>query len=235
MSGVAWQIPLHAGQDIPQFGPDPQKLLNEQVTAAKLAELNRQTQQDQQGQNALKQLYANPDNFGPDGRLKPEAIRTIGMADPAAAVSLQSSLTHDALAQAQLKIASAKEGEEVIAEKMKVGQEANSVYQMALKEGGPAAAQRAAQDAWSTGRNELISSGLASPEAIASMPPNYDFNRVNRSVSAWNASRLTPIQQFDIGEKEKADTRADVELGIKKQESENKEFNKPEERDCGRR
>ena len=136
-------IPLQAGQNIPQFGPNPAMLLNEQATAAKLAQFNRQ----QQGMSALRQLYQNPQNLDPrTGQPTPDAMRMLMTQSPATGLDLRRTLMSDQLAQSQLAMARAKEGDAVLKEKFRVAEEANAVYNDALKTMTPDAARKVAQE-----------------------------------------------------------------------------------------
>ena len=195
-------IPLQAGQNIPQFGPNPAMLLNEQATAAKLALFNQQ----QQGMSALRQLYQNPQNLDPrTGQPTPDAMRMLMTQSPATGLDLRRTLMSDQLAQSQLAMARAKEGDAVLKEKFRVAEEANAVYNNALKTMTPDAARKVAQESWLQGRNELAKSGIASPNALATMPPDFDPSRVNRSLSAYQQMITSPLQQAQIA-KERADT-----------------------------
>ena len=193
---------LQAGQNIPQFGPTPQTLLNERLTAAKLQLFNQQ----QQGANALRQLYQNPQNLDPrTGQPTPDAMRMLMTQSPETGLDLRQSLTHDAIAQSQLAAARAREGETVLQEKFRIAEEAQATYNEALQQMTPAAAREVAQEVWTQGRDALSKSGIASPDAVATMPTDYEPNRVGRSLSAYRQMMTTPLQQAQIG-KERAET-----------------------------
>jgi len=215
---------LNAAENFPQIAPNPQTLINNQLGADKLTLFNQQ----QQGVNALKDLYSDPSNLV-NGKPTPEALQKLTAAAPQQGLDLRRQLMQDDQTQVQLSLARAKEGDAVLRQKMIIAQEAQEDYQENLKTMTPAQALATTQrNVWTPGRAELAQSGLVSPDALTTMPSNFDPQRVGRSLNAWNAAMITTQQRFEQEEKLKSDRRADIELGIKQNKSTNEEFGKPE-------
>lgn len=89
MDSIDPNIPLQAGQNIPQYGMNNPGVQNALITAIKLQQANQAIQ----AQNALKAVYANPANYDPKTlQPTPEAMANLMRASPAAGMDVQNNV-----------------------------------------------------------------------------------------------------------------------------------------------
>lgn len=157
--------------------------------------------QQQQGQNALRNLYSNPANLGPNGQPTPAAMATLFAASPSTAMDLRQSLMQDQQGQARVALLRTQEGEEVFRAKLQIGQTALAAYQAAKAAGASEPdARKAGTQALIDGKATL-GMGLASPDAMSSMNTDFDPVRVQRNVAAGMAAQdamMTPLQRAQM-------------------------------------
>lgn len=203
-------IPLDAARLNPQPGPNWPAVLTMQRIA--------QAGQEQAGLNALRQVYQNPANIGPNGLPTPTAVGQVGRVAPGEAMDLSRALTADRIGEAQANMMRLKEGDEIFRQKLFIGQESLDAYQSAKKDGLPeAAARQAGQDAWNAGRKNLAS--FAGPDAMGTLPTDFDPQRVARGVAAGNNAMLTPMQKAQLAERQQTIAQGEERLTIEQQKA----------------
>lgn len=202
-AGVDDSIPLQAGQIPLTFNAlfNPQRLMEEQLTAQKLRLLGQQ----QQGRNALRQLYADPANLNPQGEPTPQAWQRLMAAAPEEGLDLRAALTRDDSAQARMQLLRAKIGDENLREQYMIGQAGLSAFRNAPPNMSYQQRLAAGQEAYTEALDVYGKSGAASPDTVAALPKNFDPARAARSEAAYNAMILGPK-----GELQAAKTQAQI-------------------------
>lgn len=204
MSNVAWQIPLQANPNATS-GPDPNKMQDLILGAAKIKEV----QQQQQGQNALRALFADPNNVDPKtGMLKPEATAKLMAANPAFGLDYNKAAAGVQETQTQTRALSART--DLVSKIQSLGaemaDETLGTYDNAVKNGmPPERAQQLAQLDYSKHLDELTKSGMLSPEQLKMIPTQFDPVRVRNQLLDYK----TRIQ---LENKERDEKRADQRL-----------------------
>jgi hypothetical protein len=185
-----------AGIQTPQLGGMIQN-------ANALRALRMQAAQQQQ-QNALAQLLANPDARDQQGNVKPETLNRVMAISPQIGGVL---IKQQAAAQEQRSLAQLHQAETTKQKQALVHDEVLSpsilAYDDALKAGmSPTQAAQKAQQVYADGLSEVKKSGLFSEDETQQMPGNFDPIRVR--------SRAMTYKDFLAqNTKNDADTRAD--------------------------
>lgn len=198
---------LNFAQNLPNLAPDPSKLLAQQLSADRLTVFAQQ----QEGQKALKDLYANPQNLDQQGRPTPQAMSRLMAAAPTEGLDLTQALTRDSTATAQLALMRAKEGDETIKQRYQIGLAADTAYRQAIANKlPPEQARKAGQDAFTEARD--AAAPFLGPDVMNTIPTNYDPSRVARGLSAYQQLVLGPKGQLEMAktvaeiERDKAET-----------------------------
>ena len=192
---------LNFAQNLPNLAPDPSKLLAQQLSADRLTVFAQQ----QEGQKALKDLYANPQNLDQQGRPTPQAMSRLMAAAPTEGLDLTQALTRDSTATAQLALMRAKEGDETIKQRYQIGLAADTAYRQAIANKlPPEQARKVGQDAFTEARD--AAAPFLGPDVMNTIPTNYDPSRVARGLSAYQQLVLGPKGQLEM-----AKTAAEIE------------------------
>jgi hypothetical protein len=168
-------IALQAGQNLPQFGVDPQKLL----TMYALAQRMQLQQQQQVGQNALRALYGNPGNLDQQGQPTPQALNSLMRISPETGLNLQ----HDLALNQQEQMRTAQTAQKISDDNRQwvnkeVRDPALAVYEQTLQQTGDRnAAQMAGQRTYSENLDRVKSSGRLSSFEARQLLPNFDYTR----------------------------------------------------------
>ena len=190
-------IPLQAVTPDFSQATDPRRILSMQQLAMQV----QQARQQQQNQNALKALYADPTNLDASGNLNKNALGKVMRIDPATGLQIE---------QRQLQFDSTRT--EAFAKKQEMSQDvrgkALTVYEDALKSGLPEPqAREKARMAQNEGLDDLRKSGLFSEQEQGAFPNDFDPTRARANAmkySDWLAQQ----------EKLKTDARADKKLNL---------------------
>lgn len=184
-------IPLQAGRNLPQFGPDYNALLTMQRI--------QQAQQVQQAQNALKSLYSNQQNFDPKTlQPTPEAMAGLMATNPAAGMDLTNNLVALQQKRALFQSQNADAMKEWRGTALEGAKDALDVYDAELKKGNPNAMQ-VAQEEYTKNFNSWKSSG-APPNLVSMASPTFDPVRIRRNLMTTQQQEAQEKQanQFDI-------------------------------------
>lgn len=186
------QVPDYSQQN------DPRRML----TMANALMQFRQAQQQQQTQNALRALYADPSNLDPSGGLTKNALGKVMQIDPGTGIKLQQS-------QLQLQAQQTKAFAEKHAMLNDIRSSALTAYEDAIKSGLPEPqAREKAREVQDEGLDEARKSGLFSEQEQSSFATDFDPVRARANAVSYQ-------QWLDQQEKLKADKRAEAELGIR--------------------
>jgi len=153
----------------------------------------RGMKQQEQSQNALKQLFSDPNNLDPETKEPTKnALATYAKTDPMGAMAITDQMgkvAHDrALASEEVAAANLKYDDLAQAA---VRSPALKVYEDTLKAtGSKDTAQAAAQRVYSEGIDEIKKGGGLPKEMTEAMSPDFDYQRVY-SRSAFNTAKHT--------------------------------------------
>src|SRR5215472_8612924 len=183
MSGLNPLISLQAG-NAPTFGPDMRQV----ASLAELAMRMQQFREQNQTLGALRNAYANPQNFV-GGAPTMAAISQAGQISPQAAMQLTQVGNEAMRAQAEAtrmeylrQSLSSKTNQSL----MKVKEDALETYQTARARGLPEAeARAAAQRVYTDGNQQVFDTGLVPPSQMKAMPPNFDPMAVPQHIDQW--------------------------------------------------
>lgn len=197
-------IPLAAG-NIHAF--DPQQTMS----LLDFAQSIRQRQQQQQAQNALRGIFANPTSLGPDGQLTPQAITAVSAIDPATGMQLRQQSVMNAMHQSTIDKNRAQLSAADLEQNLKkdeylqktVREPALVAYEDAKRRGlSDAAASDVAQTEYTKGLDAAKASGVFHEDEQTQLNPKFDYARVN--------SRSQSLKDYRAAqEKKEADARAD--------------------------
>jgi hypothetical protein len=179
LDNVDPNIALQAGRNIPQFGPDWQTVQNAQRTAISL----QQAQQVQQAQNALRQTFADTNNWSADKggiAVKPEAMAQLAQRSPAAFMDLSNNLATLNTKALQSQALQSNVMQDWIKRANDGGDSADDEYRAAIAEGvDPRTALARGQEAYTKAMTSVKASGM--PQALQDMIPNtFDPKRVEQ-------------------------------------------------------
>lgn len=182
-----------------QAGPD----LGRTLTLADFAMKLKQSQQQMAGQNALKQIFSNPESVDATGNPTPQAMSRIMAVDPSTGMALR----QNQLKTEQQRLTLDATKTETYGKKLDLmndeATKALSVYEDEMGKGIPEPQARAkAQEAYSTSREGLAKSGLFSEQEIDRISPQFDPMKVRSFALSYKDRKM-------LEEKQKADTRAD--------------------------
>lgn len=191
-------IPLQAGRNLPQIGPDWNAVDNNQRTA--IAVQNQQ--QMMQGQNALRALYSNPQNYD-QATMKPtpQAWAQLMATSPATGMDLQNNLAAIAVKKLQTSNLQSSAMQHWQTEGNAIAKQALDAYKSVLQSGGTEeAAIQEGQAIYSKGGDELKASGM--PDALKQRwLPNFDPHRImnNLMTVEQQAAVAKPTIRTDYG------------------------------------
>jgi hypothetical protein len=196
-------MPVDASIPLQATGPAP-ITLNSISQMMQLKQQITQQKQAQAVQNSLAAIYGNPDNLGPDGLPKPDAIRQISSISPQMGIQLQTQkakIDADKSLQQERTVNAYKAKAETIHNDLL--DPSIVAYDSARESGMPEAQARAkAQQVYNDSREALQKSGMFSAEEIATMPTGFDPDRARAGAIKYK-------DYLGIQEKKKADDRAD--------------------------
>lgn len=204
MATIDSSIPLAAGNI---QGVNPQQMMS----LAEMGMQMRAQQQRLQAQNALRTIFADPSNVGPNGQLTPQAIQRVSAVDPNTGMQLRQQEMMNQVHQSTIAKNNVQLKESQFRQELDKQQDFQNVvrgpsviaYQEAIKNGiSPAMANQVAQTAFTDGLNELKRSGRYSKEEQDRWATSFDYQRV--------MSRSQTVKDYLANqEKEKSDNRAD--------------------------
>ena len=175
-------IPLQAGKPSGPFGPDLKQLITLQSLAQQMQARQMVMDQERQGQNALRQVFGNPDNIDQStGFPKAAALAPVMQANPELGVNMLKGMS---VAQHNQALTQAQQGK-LHQDFLKSGYDTMrsmvSAYDSNLKTLGPERAGDLAKEKYNESVDELASSGLYPPkwiEAIKNKAPTVEEARL---------------------------------------------------------
>ena len=190
LDNVDASIPLQAGKPAGPFGPDLKSI----ITMQALAQRMQLVQQEQQGQNMLRQLYGNPQNVNEQGLLTPGATKQL-MQYPG--VGMQYMQTAGRIQDQQVRTAfnKSKLGEQLRDSALDVARRMDAEFNKAIEGGmSPAAAQQLVQrEIHTPWYNDIKSSGLYDQNVMRDISPTFDPARTRRLVEADRIANAKPV------------------------------------------
>lgn len=177
-----------------QYGPDLRTIL----TLAELQQRMQLLNQEQQGQNALKQIFSNPGNVDERGLLKPEATRQLMSTAPRVGMEYQQNALRALDQQARTAFNRSKAGQALYEQGLDIAKRMDAEFTK-LSETMPheQARQTVERDILEPWRNQLAQSGMYAPETMRDIPMNFDPARTRRLVEAdrvANAPQANPTK-----------------------------------------
>lgn len=135
----------------------------------------QQNQQTLEGQNALRNIFADPASLDPKTGLPTgAALAKVMAADPGAGMKMQQFMQNSFNTQFRQKVAALNFNDAVQEQFRGTNTDAMRAYNQALEANhDPKAAQEAAQTVYGKWREGLESSGLVSPEQLAAIPRTF--------------------------------------------------------------
>lgn len=204
--GVDASIPLQAGRNLPQYGPNWTTIQNSQRNMLAM----QQAAQVQQAQNALKQVYSDAANFDPKTlQPTPEAFAALMRTSPAAGMDLQNNLVALQQKRALATNAQSTAMQSWRNRALDIAKTALDEYDAKLTEGAaPNAALAAAQEVYNKEGQVLKSSGM--PQELQQLWQPFDPNRVRKNlmtVAQQQASEDLKKQGYQLIPQKTADGR----------------------------
>ena len=184
-------IPLQAGRGVPPVGISPAEQNQMLMTQLRLA----QVKQTQDAQNALKGLFSNPANLDASGMPSPNALRTLMQASPETGLETMNTLAKLQEQRARTTFTQSKISDAVQEQVYQIGKESRAAYWDALKTMPPDAALKVGQEKYTEKLDAFKATGLASPDIVARLAPNFDPERVTRNVNAYEQAHADPAKQ----------------------------------------
>lgn len=189
--GLDPNISLQSGRNLPQYGPDVGQIMS----LARLGMAIQQQQQQQQTLAALRQAYANPQNFV-GGMPTMGAISQAGQASPQAAMELQKfgmEGAKGAYLQQQLQHVKEQMALDHNKEAMGIQDKAQELFETRVNvDKWPVPEARAAAQRFYTDSFDRLFATGAMPESQRRMiPPNFD-----PAANAQNIARRKQIQDL---------------------------------------
>ncbi len=175
-------LSMIAGQGRAPIGPDWNAINQNQEMAIKI----QKAQEAQQGQNALKWVYSDPNNYDPQTmQPKPEAWSNLMRMSPAAGMDLRNNLVTLSEKQARTANLQTEGMQGWIKQGMEVGKGALDEYHAALEQGVPAPeAMQRGQQKYTKDLDTLKSSGM--PESLKQrLEPMFDPIRIGKNQATW--------------------------------------------------
>ena len=216
MSGTNASIPLAFN---PQpLGPD----LGRAIDVVGGYQTLQANQQKMAGQNAIKAIFSNPQNLDASGLPTQNALNQIMAVDPASGMSLMANKQSLYNQQMSARLTQLKIGGALEDRIREIGTDAHAAYQKALDTShDEPSARRIGQDVLTEGYNGLKSSGLASPEQMAALSPQFDPERTRSNIDFFKmreqekkdalARRGQDIRAAEVGTQPGRRAEADVE------------------------
>lgn len=184
-------------------GPDLNAIMRLQQAGLQL----KAQQQEVQSQNALKQLFSDPENVDKEtGLLKPSASAKIMAENPAFGMKYNQAAAQTQETQTRALGAKADLAEKIREMGANMADETLGTYDDAVKKGmPPQQAQQVAQQDYTKHLEQLKGSGMLTPQQVAMLPTNFDPVRVRNQLLDYK-TRLT------LENKDKDEARADARL-----------------------
>lgn len=199
MDTIDSSIPLQAGRNLPQFGPDYGAVVQMQRTAIAV----QQAKQVQQSENALKMIYSNPNLFNKQ-TMEPtqDAYALLGRLAPETMLDVRNKMAAITNAKLRSQHMESEVTKDLLDRGMQVGKEADDEYMAALAKGIPhPEAQRIGQEKYTKDLDAFRASGI--PESVKSQfNPNFDHIRIQRN-------QMTVAQQLAAQQHERTEARAE--------------------------
>lgn len=183
---------IYGVNGVQQQGPDLATIYGE---AAKIQQFKQQRAE----QNALKALFANPQNLGPDGMPNQNAIKQLLRASPSAGMGL---MEEEAKIDEQRALAHERQQKSALERdnylNTGVRQPAMAAYEKALRDGKTEEQARdVGQHVYSDSLKEASGSGLFSDDEAAKFDPKFDPERVQQRIKQ-NAGLNGGVKGADI-------------------------------------
>ncbi len=191
-------IPLSAGVNLPQFGPNLNQLAQLQQVSIQI----QKAQQVQQAQNALKSFFSNTDNYDPNTLApKGNALADLARVSPEGAMLVQKNALANQASQTRNAFVNSEIVGKLQTDLKAANSEALNVYNdWAAKGAPPDQAKQRAQEVMDEKVGTLKSSGLFPTSALAGMNTQFDPIRAG-------AVAMTPEQKIENARAERTEKR----------------------------
>jgi hypothetical protein len=170
--------------------------MGDMISAAELQAKLQQTQRQDKGRNMLAQLYGNPQNVGPDGSLKPEAMRMLAAAGyPDQMLSVMGTQAEIAQRQQQTRASSSKFMSDEQTRLMTDFEPLVAEYDRNVKEVGQPRAREVFQQRYTEEVSKAKTSGLYSPATVARINPTGDPERLRANILGLKGVQDSQLRQ----------------------------------------
>lgn len=177
-------IALQAGRNLPQFGPDLQQVITLQRLAQDMQARQFALQQEQQGQNALRQVFGNQQNIDPSSGLpRPQALAPVMQANPELGMNLLRDIGKTRETDLRMQLVGQKVQDEHRNWAIdQIAVPAVAKYRDVLQQtGNQEHAQTEAQKVYSEGLGTVKADGRLGASA-SQLSPTFDFARANANI-----------------------------------------------------
>lgn len=178
--------------------------------AGNIMAFRQQTEQYRAG-NALREVFANPENLDENGQPTMAAIQKVMAISPQAGMELRNNMLKAEQAKLQMKVTSSALFAQKMQARNQVEDGALVAYNEAIDKGvPPGQASVMAQKIYTKGLEDLRTGGLFSEDDLNKAPPNFDPNRAKafaQTFQQWEKSKADRVKE-DALEKDRAEGRA---------------------------